>query len=296
MDNLPFLQRVQSRIGNYLQNDLGSNYPGLRNFVKDQAIPAIGRTIRGLIPDQKIVSPLPSSQQRPIQQIMPSPTPTTIPLRAPTPTPRLTEEQFYNAVKQRAPNMAPQRIIQEYRRSQPTPTPTPTMAPPQQLNIGNQPTASLAGFTTAQVPLDYLKLINNAASRSGIHPAVLASLLFSEHGFSRDPGIHQNVDANGNPIPGNYDRGPGQINTIAHPDVTDAQAYDLNFAIPWVADTLKRYIQQAGGLANGLAAYNVGVGGATVNGIGGILGTRGTTYLNKIKQGLSAELKKQLGL
>ena len=286
----PFLQRVQSRIGNYLQNSLGKAYGGIENYVKQEAIPSIGRTIRGLIPSNT------PEQQRPIQNIMPSPTPTSALRASPaSPTPTLTEDQFYREVKKRAPDMPGRKIIEEYRRSHPTPT--PTMVPTQQLNvIGNQPTASLAGFTTAQVPLDYLKLITDSASRVGIHPAVLASLLFSEHGFSRDPGIHQNVDANGNPIPGNYDRGPGQINTIAHPNVTDKQAYDLNFAIPWVADTLKRYIQQSGGLANGLAAYNVGVGGATVNGIGGMLGTRGTTYLNKIKQGLSAELKKQLGL
>lgn len=54
------------------------------------------------------------------------------------------------------------------------------------------------------------------------------------------------------------DRSLCQINSKAHPEVTDAQAYSPEFAIPWAAQYLKDHIDALGDVDAGLAAYNVG--------------------------------------
>lgn len=63
------------------------------------------------------------------------------------------------------------------------------------------------------------------------------------------------------------DRGFGQINAFFHPDVTDAEAFDPAFSIPWVA----RYLQSAFVYFQtraerpwraAIAAFNGGLGGA----------------------------------
>lgn len=156
------------------------------------------------------------------------------------------------------------------------PTATPTTAP----------VNDLAHFTTVpteQIPPDYKNLITASASANKIPPALLASLLFSEHGFSRDPGFNYNTD-------GSYDRGPAQINSSAHPEVTDEQALDPNFAIPWAARLLANHINNLG-LQRGIVAYNAGEYGATQ--ISDIINY--PSY-QKVVSGLSPQLRKALGL
>ncbi len=167
--------------------------------------------------------------------------------------------------------------------AQPTsiPTPTPQMDPAQMFN----------GFTTTPVPKQLAPLIYNSAKNNGIDPNTFASLLFTEHGFKTDAGINKNSD-------GSYDRGIAQINSKAHPEISDQQALDPNFAIPWAAKTLSRYIHDMGGDYNkGIAAYNVGEGGARISGNtpSGIQ-PLGQEYLNKVAQGLTPSLRKRLGL
>jgi soluble lytic murein transglycosylase-like protein len=54
------------------------------------------------------------------------------------------------------------------------------------------------------------------------------------------------------------DRSLNQINSNSHPEVSDDQAYDPSFSIPWAAKYLKDAINAIGDVDAGLAAYNVG--------------------------------------
>lgn len=179
--------------------------------------------------------------------------------------------------------------VQNMQQSQSQQSPTPTQQwYTEDQAYGRVPASTgIEGFTTSAVPSDYQNLITKSAAQNKINPALLASLLFTEHGFSRTPGINKNPD-------GSYDRGPAQINTSTHPEITDAQAMDPQFAIPWAAKTLASHIRNLGSVAKGIAAYNVGEGGATAN--KGNLGERGKAYLQKVLKGLSPDLIKQLGL
>ena len=56
MNNLSFLQRVGTSLGNYFSPEQGQNVPPeVSSFVpQSQTPPAIGRTIRGLLADQRL--------------------------------------------------------------------------------------------------------------------------------------------------------------------------------------------------------------------------------------------------
>lgn len=149
------------------------------------------------------------------------------------------------------------------------------------------PKSAFSDFTTTDVPSNLQPLIYKSAMNAGVDPNVFASLLFSEHGLQTTPGINRNAD-------GSYDRGIAQINTKQHPEVTDQQALDPNFAIPYAANLLGNHIKNLGDINKGIAAYNVGEGGATAN-QGGV-GPMGQAYIDKIANGLSPSLLKKLGI
>lgn len=182
-------------------------------------------------------------------------------------------DQWVKAFNPSVPRPISQPIPQPTAPVMPTATPTPA--------IGN-----FNDFITVsqqQIPLDYKNLITASATANNIPPALLASLLFTEHGFSRDPGWHQNKN-------GSWDRGPAQINSSAHPEVSDAQALDPKFAIPWAARTLAGHIKNLG-IHRGIVAYNAGATGS-----GRIQDLRNHPYYVKIAKGLSEPLKRSLGL
>ena len=154
-----------------------------------------------------------------------------------------------------------------------TPTPTPTQAPRE----------TFADFTTAPVTPAYAPIITKAAIDANINPNLLASLLFSEHGFSTTPGFSYNSD-------GSYDRGPAQINSRAHPEISDAQALDPNFAIPWAANLLSSHIKKLG-LKRGIIAYNMGATGSLR-----VADPTQTVYYQKVVSGLSPYLRQRMGL
>lgn len=97
---------------------------------------------------------------------------------------------------------------------------------------------------------NYLDLINNSAQANGVPPALLYGVIQHESGGNPN-AINQ--DSNGS-----VDRGLAQINSAAHPDVTAAQAYDPNFAIPYSAHYLANLYNKYGSWDSALAAYNSG--------------------------------------
>ena len=67
-----------------------------------------------------------------------------------------------------------------------------------------------------------------------------------------DPGAFADHAENG------VDRGLNQINSKAHPEVSNDQAYAPSFSIEWAASYLKSLIINVGDVDAGLAAYNIG--------------------------------------
>jgi len=132
---------------------------------------------------------------------------------------------------------------------------------------------------------DISNLVVKSAQENELDPALLASHLWTESGYN--PKAFNN---------GDY--GIAQINLASHPDVTEEQANDPNFAIPFAAKLLKSKIDEFGGDYNrGIAAYNVGSGGASIKGpmpYGG--GPKGQEYLDKVARNLSVDLIKKLNL
>ncbi len=102
------------------------------------------------------------------------------------------------------------------------------------------------------VPEIYRSKIAQAARVHPVPAMMLAALLFRESSF--DPNC-RTVEPDGT-----ISRGMAQINDKAHPDVTDAQAYDPDFAINWAAAELRAL--RDGGCRNWyetLLAYNGGM-------------------------------------
>lgn len=166
---------------------------------------------------------------------------------------------------------------------------TPTTQP---VGIGT----TIAQFTNQPAGQKYYDTIVNTSKGLGINPAFSAAGLMNESGLDEKTPDSINYDSKGKEV--SRDRGIAQINDKAHPEVTEAQARDPNFAIPWkinkIAENLKKYpdINQA------IAAYNLGDAGVA-NSTGPYasgLGKYGQNYINKFAKNLTPELIQQLGI
>jgi soluble lytic murein transglycosylase-like protein len=93
------------------------------------------------------------------------------------------------------------------------------------------------------------QLVAAAEAKYGIPTGLLARIIAVESGWN--PAA-VNADKNGT-----VDRGIAQINSV-HTDVTDAQAYNPQFAIPWAAAFLASWRAKCGSWEAAVAAYNLG--------------------------------------
>lgn len=159
-----------------------------------------------------------------------------------------------------------------------TPFPTPT---------GGQ----IPGFITPNSRLtpDLAELITSAAQQHGVNPALLAANLQQES--SLNP-----TSVNADPERGFRARGMAQIVDKFHPEVTDQQAFDPNFAVPWAAKYLSDKMRQ-NTLEQAIASYFVGnrVGPGAGRDERG-LGPQGREYLNNIIRNLDPQVIRELGL
>ncbi len=175
-----------------------------------------------------------------------------------------------------APNyIASQEAAAEVQQSSKNPEPIPT-------------SAIVSGFKEKErkKPNEQIGgLINSAAENSGVVPAVMASIFFSESGFN--PGAkNQNSD-------GSWDVGIAQLNSNAHPNVTQEQALDPVFSIVYATKIIKQNLKTfEGDYAKAIVAYNRGVNRVKSKDID----TLGKQYLNKVVAGIDPVVLKELGL
>jgi len=101
---------------------------------------------------------------------------------------------------------------------------------------------------TALVPYD--ATIQAAAAEWGVPANVLRGLILVESG-GNPRAEHHDDD-------GSVDRGLVQINSQAHPEVSDAEAYDPGFAIGWAAAELAHLHALYGSWSAALQAYHTG--------------------------------------
>ena len=112
------------------------------------------------------------------------------------------------------------------------------------------PTISLE--TMSNKPIDSTPkwmygFVNDAALRTGVPAALISAVIKNESGF--------NHKAANDKTSREKSYGLGQINLLAHPQITRAQAEDPVFAIDFVADRLKGMIDKYG-VYEGVQAYN----------------------------------------
>lgn len=158
-----------------------------------------------------------------------------------------------------------------------------------------QPTADpFKGYTRGKVPDEFSQLILKSAQEQGLNPSLLAGILFQESGIN--PKIQDNISVMESGIK-SRDRGMAQISDYWNPNVSDQQAYDPNFAIPYMAKTIKSNLDKTGKLSEAVAAYNVGIGrvGTHPSRPTG-LGPKGQQYIQGVSANLDPALAKELGL
>ena len=181
--------------------------------------------------------------------------------------------------------------LEAYRKSkkaEPTPTPTATPTPTP------RPKADLSGFRATTVPKDFSEAITSASEKFDVDPSLLAAGIFQESSF--DPrAVNTGTTKEGRKFKA---RGSAQIVDIFHPEVSDEQAFDPGFATNFYAEEFDKHRKKFGGDINrALAAYNVGPGGAAVEGPGPFGGgPQGQTYINDVARHLSYDLIKDLGI
>jgi len=108
------------------------------------------------------------------------------------------------------------------------------------------------------------QLVAQAESRYGIPQGLLARIISVESAWNPAATAY---DKNGS-----VDRGIAQINSI-HTDVSNAQAYDPTFAIPWAARFLAYWRSKCGSWDAAVQAYNLGHCGSDPSYLAAVTGT-----------------------
>lgn len=170
---------------------------------------------------------------------------------------------------------------------------TPTKAPPNNIGIGT----TIAGFLRQPSGSQFYDSIVKTSNDKKVNPALIAAGLFQESGIDPKAPDNHNYDKYGKII--STDRGIGQINDVAHPEITEAQARDPNFVINWkvnqMVEALKTFPND---INRAVASYNLGIEGAK-NSSGPYasgLGKFGQQYINRLAKNLTPEMVAQLGL
>jgi soluble lytic murein transglycosylase-like protein len=170
----------------------------------------------------------------------------------------------------------------------PTPqnTVSPTATPVQMAQTMNKD--PFMGLNQVKPPPGISDLVLKSSQETGLSPALLAAILWNESGYN--PKAKNGTSTS-------RDRGIAQINSKAFPNITDAQAEDPNFAVPFMAKTIKGYMDKGRTLPEAIAAYNVGLsrtGKHPTRPTG--IGPLGKAYVERVSHNLSPDYVASLGL
>lgn len=115
-----------------------------------------------------------------------------------------------------------------------------------------EPTPQPTNIPALKEDVPYRDAISSAAEKNGLDPLWLAALLKHESAGFQEKYVHgYHTDGTG--------RGIAAIDKKWHPQVTDEQAFDPDFAINWAAKYFKRLVDKHdGNYINALREYNGG--------------------------------------
>jgi hypothetical protein len=190
-------------------------------------------------------------------------------------------------------NLATTKKIIQPTKLQVTPTQTQVVPKINAVGVGT----TIAGFLRQPSGSQYYDQIVTNSNNKKVSPALIAAGFFQESGLDPKAPDNHNYDEKGNIV--STDRGLGQINDKAHPEITDAQARDPNFVIPWKIEQMSKAIQAfPNDINRAIVSYNLGTEGAK-NSQGPYaagLGKYGQQYINRLAKNLTPEMVVQLGL
>lgn len=133
-------------------------------------------------------------------------------------------------------------------------------------------------------------IVVKAAKKNEIDTSTISAMLWQESGYTADARF-ENLDDNGNVV--SIDRGMAQINSKAYPKITEKQADDPDFAIRFMARTLKSDLKYFDGdFSKAIVAYNRGRRRVKEDGID----ADGQEYLNGVAKNLTEDMRKALKL
>ena len=184
----------------------------------------------------------------------------------------------------------------EWGDSNPSPVPMPTGQPIQKsIQEPLQTIDDYAYYTRGQVPQELQPVISASARKYGLDPSILAAILFQESGIN--PNVGDNISTSESGVV-SRDRGIAQINSVAHPEISDEQAKDINFAIPFLAKELSDVYKQRNSWPQSIAAYNVGRGRVGYDDSRDEygLGEKGRAYVSGIRKNLDPKYAEKIGL
>jgi hypothetical protein len=134
-------------------------------------------------------------------------------------------------------------------------------------------------------------IIKESTKDNEVTPTVISSLLWTESGYKPD-AKNENVK-DGKVI--STDRGIAQINDSAHPDVTEEQANDPAFAIPYAVGELNKGLKVFDGDWNEtIVSYNRGRGRVLRDGY--LEDDLGLAYLYKVVKNMDSDTRQELDI
>jgi hypothetical protein len=131
--------------------------------------------------------------------------------------------------------------------SRPSPPPPPPPPPPRQIVQGQ---TAQAGNIGQNVHPSIQSMIASSSQKYNVPLPLLTTQIKHESSFN-PMARHVNTD-------GSVDRGIAQINDKAHPEISDSQAYDPQFAIDWMGKTMGEKFTRLGSWDKALSEYNTG--------------------------------------
>jgi len=152
------------------------------------------------------------------------------------------------------------------------------------------------GFAQKRPAVRVRRNVMKASKKYSVSETVISAMLWQENGYENGDSIPVKTEDGKISI----DRGIAQINNLAHPEISDQQAHNIEFSIDFMAKEIARNLKYFNGNVNkAIAAYNVGRGGVENNmgqdtPYGG--GPKAQKYLDGVGKNMTKEKRKKMGM
>lgn len=182
-------------------------------------------------------------------------------------------------------------LTEEKIENKPTETPKPTGKARKGVGEPVDDNETYKGLRQRKPDANIDPIIKEATKDSDVTPTVISSLLWTESGYKPDAKNENIKDGKVT----STDRGIAQINDSAHPDVTEEQANDPAFAIPYAVGELNKGLKVFDGDWNEtIVSYNRGRGRVLRDGY--LEDDLGLAYLYKVVKNMDSDTRSELNI